>query len=391
MPTPVRAANPEPADGNEMSETIPATMRAMVTTGHGGLDKLAFHADWPGPEPAAGEVLIRVGACGCNNTDINTRTAWYSDTVKSGITTDGGAGGFAEIKPEAASWGGGAISFPLIQGADAVGRIVAVGQGVPDARIGERVMVDGWLRDTVEPANIEKAGYWGSEANGGFADYATCPAANAVTIDSAFSDVELATFMVAFSTAEGMIRHVAPQPGDWVLVTGASGGVGTAAIQLVKRRGGHVIALCGRDKAEEVMALGADAVVPRGIADLVGAIGGIAPSGRVAGVVDVVGGPLFGQMIAALRTGGRYASSGAIGGPEVSFNLRHLVYRDLELHGSTVTPLEVFHDVVRYIEAGEVRPVLSAAYPLEKLAEAQAVFLEKRFIGKIVIDMAAKP
>jgi NADPH:quinone reductase-like Zn-dependent oxidoreductase len=372
---------------NDTMTTIPATMRAMVTTGHGGLDKLVFHADWPVPQPAPGCVLIRVGACGCNNTDINTRTAWYSDTVKTGITTDGGAGGFDEIRPEAASWGGVAIVFPRIQGADAVGRIVAVGQGVDASRIGERVMVDGWLRDPEAPLDMEKAGYWGSEADGGFAEYATCPDANAVKVESPLSDVELATFMVAFSTAEGMVRHVDPKPGEWVLVTGASGGVGTAAIQLVKRRGASVIALCGATKADAVIALGADAVIPRDVTDLTGAIAELSPSGRVEGVVDVVGGPLFGQMIAALRTGGRYASSGAIGGPEVGFNLRHLVYRDLELHGSTVTPLEVFHDIVSYIERGEIRPVLSATYPLERLAEAQAAFLEKGFIGKIVIDM----
>lgn len=371
--------------------TIPATMRAMVTIGHGGLDKLVFRADWPVPRPGPGEVLIRVGACGCNNTDVNTRTAWYSDSVKTGITTDGGAGGFDDIQPEAASWTGRAIRFPLIQGADAVGRIVAVGAGVDAARLGERVVVDGWLRDPDDSLAIEKAGYWGSEANGGFADYATCPAPNAVKVESALSDIELATFMVAFSTAEGMVRRIRPKAGEWVLVTGASGGVGTAAIQLVKRRGAKVIALCGRDKAAEVEALGADAVVPRDTADLVGAIAAIAPSGRVEGVVDVVGGPLFGQVIAAMRTGGRYASSGAIGGPEVSFNLRHLVYRDLDMHGSTVTPVEVFHDVVGYIERGEVRPVLAATYPLERLAEAQAAFLEKRFVGKIVIDMEARP
>ncbi|MBN35670.1 MAG: alcohol dehydrogenase [Rhodospirillaceae bacterium] len=364
-------------------------MRAMVTTGHGGLDKLEFHADWPVPQASHGEVLIRVGACGCNNTDINSRTAWYSQTVKSGITTDGGAGGFDAITPDAASWGGQPISFPRIQGADAVGRIVAVGQGVDPGRIGERVMVDGWLRDPGDPLNMEKAGYYGSECDGGFAEYATAPDANAVKVESDLSDVELATFMVAFSTAEGMIRHVDPGPGDWVLITGASGGVGTAAIQLVKRRGGSVVALCSASKADAVKALGADAIIPRDIDDLVAAVAQCTSSGRVEGVVDVVGGPLFGQMIAALRTGGRYASSGAIGGPEVNFNLRHLVYRDLEMHGSTVTPLEVFHDVVGYIERGEVSPVLSSTYPLENLVEAQKDFLHKGYIGKIVIEVRA--
>ena len=115
---------------SDVMQAIPATMRAMVTTGHGGLEKLEFHSDWPVPRPAPGEVLIKVGACGCNNTDINTRTAWYSESVKTGITSDGGAGGFDEIQPEAASWGGRPIAFPRIQGADAVGRIATVGEGV---------------------------------------------------------------------------------------------------------------------------------------------------------------------------------------------------------------------------------------------------------------------
>jgi alcohol dehydrogenase len=131
--------------------------------------------------------------------------------------------------------------------------------------------------------------------------------------------------------------------------------------------------------------------VPRDTPDLVAAIAGITPSGRVEGVIDIVGGPLFGAVVASMRVGGRYASSGAIGGPMVGFDLRHLVYRDLELHGSTVTPRDVFHDVVRYIERGEVKPVVAATYPLERLPEAQAAFLEKRFVGKIVIDMQARP
>ncbi len=172
-----------------------------------------------------------------------------------------------------------------------------------------------------------------------------------------------------------------------MLVTGASGGVGTAATQFVKRCGANVIALCGDAKANEVCALGADAVISRDTSDLAEAVSEITPSGRVEGVVDVIGGPLFGAMIASLRTSGRYASSCATAGPEVSFNLRHLAYRDLEFHGSTCALANVFHDVVRYIEAGEIRPVLSTTYPLEKLAEAQVAFLEKNYAGKIVIEM----
>ena len=367
--------------------TVPTTMRAVLLTGHGGLDKLVYREDVPVPLPGPGEVLIKVAACGMNNTDINTRTAWYSDTVTSGITTDGGEKGFETIREDAASWGRAGLSFPRIQGADAVGRIVAVGDHVDPARVGERVMVDGWLRDPDDPLNIEKAGYVGSECDGGYADYMVAPGANAVAVSSEYSDPELATFMVACSTAEGMIRHVDPQPGDWVLVTGASGGVGTAAIQLVKRRGAHVIALAAGGKADALKDLGADAVVRRDTENLVDDIATITPSGLVEGVVDVVGGPMFGSFIEVMRQGGRYASSGAIAGPMVSFDLRLLVYRDLDLHGSTVTPLDVFGDVVGYIERKEIKPVLAAVYPLARLAEAQAAFLEKKFIGNIVISV----
>ena len=93
---------------------IPETMRAFVLHGHGGLDQLHYHEDWPTPRPGPGEVLIRVGACGLNNTDINTRSGWYSDTVTDGITVEGGASGFTDIKPEQGSWGGQSIRFPRI-------------------------------------------------------------------------------------------------------------------------------------------------------------------------------------------------------------------------------------------------------------------------------------
>ena len=108
----------------------PPTMRAVVLTGHGGLDKLAYREDWPTPAPGPGDVLIKVGACGLNNTDINTRTAWYSKTVTEGITDAGGKEGFAAADAATGSWSNKPVAFPRIQGADVAGRIVAVGPGV---------------------------------------------------------------------------------------------------------------------------------------------------------------------------------------------------------------------------------------------------------------------
>ena len=224
--------------------SLPATMRAMVTMGHGDLDQIVLHENWPRPDPAPGEVLIQVGACGLNNTDVNTRSGWYSKAVTEATT----GGAYKAVNDEDPTWGGAPISFPRIQGADVCGRIVAVGEGVDGARIGQRVITDNWLRDPDDPLDKNKTGYFGSERDGGFAEYCTIPAGNALPINSPLSDAELATFSCSYSTAEGMLTRAAVTERDTVLVPGASGGVGGALVQLAKRRGARVIALASEAK-----------------------------------------------------------------------------------------------------------------------------------------------
>lgn len=131
---------------------LPENMQAMVTMGHGDIDQLVFQPDWPVPMPKGDEVLIKVGACGLNNTDVNTRTGWYSKAVSAATT----GASYARVAEEDPTWGGVPISFPRIQGADVCGEIVVVGDGVDPARIGERVITDNWLRDPKDPTNIDK-------------------------------------------------------------------------------------------------------------------------------------------------------------------------------------------------------------------------------------------
>src|SRR6202166_2399639 len=121
-------------------------MKAVLLNGHGGFEQLEYREDVPVPVLRAGEVLIRVGAAGVNNTDINTRTAWYSRSVTEGTTAEAGASGIAAARSEDAGWTGSPPIFPRIQGADACGRIVAVGGGVDSRRIGERVLVEAVVR-----------------------------------------------------------------------------------------------------------------------------------------------------------------------------------------------------------------------------------------------------
>ena len=367
--------------------TLPNTMRAVQLVGHGGLDKLVYRDDLPRPDPAPGEVLIKVAACGMNNTDINTRTAWYSKTVTES-TAGGGEEGFTEIDDTASTWGGAGLTFPRIQGADVAGHIVAVGAGVSDERIGERVVVESWIRDPENPLDRAKVGYFGSECDGGYAEFTTVPAVNAFAIRSDLSDVQLATFSCSYSTAEYMLVKARLSAGETVLVTGASGGVGSALVQLSKRRGCFVIAVAGRDKCETIKAIGADVVIPRDHPNLVQAAKDAAPGNAINVAADIVGGSGFPDLLNLLARGGRYVTAGAIAGPIVELDLRTLYLRDLEVIGSTVMPPGIFKDLVGYIERGEIKPLVAKTFPLERLREAQTEFLEKKHVGNFVIVVA---
>ena len=375
-----------------LTPPLPGRMRAMVLTGHGGLDRLEFRDDVAVPAPAPGEVLIAVGACGMNNTDINTRTAWYSRSVTeptsgatSGATGGAGAGGFEAARAGDSTWGGAGLRFPRIQGADVVGRIAAVGAGVAEARVGERVLVDPWLRDPEDPGDRAKAGYLGSERDGGYAEYTTVPAVNAMAIESALSDAELATFPCSSSTAEHMLAKARLGAGQTLLATGAYGGVGSALVQLGKRRGATVIAVAGASKIAAVGGLGADAVIARDAPELEAAVRAASPGGEVAVVADIVSGPGFPGLLDLLARGGRYVTSGAIAGPMVELDLRILYLKDLELLGATVMARGIFEDLVGYIARGEIKPLLARTFPLEALGEAQVAFLEKQHVGNFVI------
>ena len=363
-----------------MTMDIPGTMNAMVLTGHGGLEKLEFHQDWPTPSPAPGEVLIRVGACGLNNTDVNTRSAWYSK----GNTDATTGAALAGAEDNDGSWGGARITFPRIQGADAVGEVVSLGDGADPALMGQRVLIDTWLRDWSDPLNLERTGYFGSECDGGFAQYAVADQRYVHPIESEFSDSELATFATSYATAENMLNRAEVAVGDTVLITGASGGVGSALIQLANRRGAKCVAMCGADKTSGVRAVGPLAVIDRSPADLRAALRDATGWDSVDVVADVVGGVLWPQLIGIISRGGRYTCAGAIAGPVVEFDLRTFYLRDLTFTGATVLPPGVFGDLVGYIERQEIRPLLAASYPLEKLREAQQAFIDKRHVGNIV-------
>ena len=343
------------------------TMKAVLLTGFGGPDKLDYREDAPAPEPGPDEVLIEVGACGVNNTDIWTREGAY---------------GHADDPEAVSGWRREPFAFPRIQGADTAGRIVAVGPGVPDSRVGERVIVDLTLYGG-EGDGLVDAGCIGSERDGGFAEYVAVPAENAHAVDCDLSDAELATFPCAYVTGERMLNRARVKAGETILITGASGGVGSGLIQLAQARGARVAALVGPGKEDQARALGAEAVITRGVDDLPAAVADAA--GPIDVVADPVAGPLFPDMLDILRPEGRYVTCGAIAGPVVQLDLRTLYLHHLELIGSSRGTRKEFADLVSYIVSGTIRPLLAATYPLAEIRRAQQDFMAKKFFGKLVI------
>jgi NADPH:quinone reductase-like Zn-dependent oxidoreductase len=355
---------------------VPTTMHAVVTTGHGGLDKLVYRKDVPVPEPAPGEVLIAVGACSINNTDINTRTGWYAPSVRAGTDVDA-------LLPEAAPWNRPAFTFPRIQGADIAGCIVRTGAGVPSSRIGERVLVDPWICDPVN--RLKDSVYIGSERDGGYAEYAAVPSENAHRVTTSLTDVELSTFPCAYLAAENMLQRSALGRGETLLVTGTSGGVGTGLVQIGRARGARVIAITSRAKFDRARALGAHETIAREEADLAGAVQAIVGGDGVDVWADVVGGSGFPPLFNVIRRGGRYVTAGAISGPVVEVDLRILYLRDITMYGATVPATDVFPTLLRRIESGGIKAVVARTYPLSHVREAQADFAVKDHVGKIVL------
>ncbi|OAL52582.1 NAD(P)-binding protein [Pyrenochaeta sp. DS3sAY3a] len=361
--------------------SLPETMAGVVLTGHGGPEKLQYRTDLPLPELSATEVLIKVAAAGLNNTDINTRIGWYSKGIKQGTKSESSTASNTRTDNDS-SWSGKALEFPRIQGADCCGYIVAVGSLISSSRIGQRVLVRNMLTHYSLCVPFE-CWTFGSECDGAFAQYTKAPSAEVYAVNApSWTDVELGSVPCAFSTAELMLHRSRVSKHDTVVITGASGGVGAAAVQLCKRRGARVVAVAGKEKQRQVLELGADKVVARD-ESVVGALGTMS----VDVVLDVVGGASFAELLDVLKKGGRYATAGAIAGPIVELDLRTLYLKDLSFFGCTFQDEEVFANLISYIEKGEIKPHVGQVFKLKDIGKAQEAFQSKASSGKLVLKI----
>lgn len=371
-------------DQDHQSQAVPGTMKAMVLTGHGGVDKLVYRDDVAVPRPAPGQVLVRVTATAKNNTDRKAREGLYP-------TKD---------KDEVASFqmgGSATLTFPRIQGADVAGRVAAVGEGVDPARIGERGLLDFNLYpDDRRDINLTPD-YYGHGADGGFAEYVAVPSDQFHTVDkSDLADAELAAMgMCSYQTALHMLTSAKVVAGERVLVTGASGGVGTALIQLCRVMGAIPYALSTPDKSQALRELGAEAVLDRsdmdGFTDRVRALTGGAP---LDAVMDLVGGDMTDRFIDAMifdmkarNSYPRLSIAGASGGNLSEIMWTRIYLYQVRVFGVSHGTREEAEQLIGWIRSGDLKPVLHAAFKLSDLHRAEDYFVSRgnNFLGKIVI------
>ncbi|MFC4001632.1 zinc-binding dehydrogenase [Prauserella oleivorans] len=302
---------------------------------------------------------MRVTAAAMNNTDIWTREGAY------GTSED----------PAAKSGWRGPVEFPRIQGGDIVGVVESDGP-----LTGRRVLVDPAFYD----AHGHPVGLLGSEADGGFAERVVVAADRAHDVtESPLSDEELACLPVAYGTAMGMLERGGIASGETVLVTGASGGVGVALVQLATARGARVIALTTAAKSDRVAEAGAAVTVDRN--EPIGpALHAAAPDGLTA-VLDVVAGPTLLDVLPHLRDGARWVVAGALGGHTVSLDVRRLYLHNIAIIGSSMHTPRHFDLLAEEARRATIRPPIAATYDLADIHAAQRAFVTRRHVGKIVI------
>jgi len=336
-------------------------MRAVVLYEHGGLDNLIFKSAYRNPEPGPGDVLLRARACALNYHDVFTRRGMP------GIS----------------------VPLPLIVGIDVAGEVVALGSEVTDFAIGDRVLVD--------PIDRVKGGLLGETFDGGLAEYVRVPAHMLIALDAAISFEEAAALPVAYGTAyRMMITRGKIQPGEKVLILGASGGVGTCCVQLAKQSGATVIACASTDdKLARLKELGADLGINYATSDWVAEcqylFGRSRVSRRNEGGVDVVvnftGGDTWTKSLRVMRRDGRLLTCGATAGYDPKEDIRYIWTFELNIVGSNGWSRDDVEALLGLVKARKLTPVIHPQrFPLADAREAMRVLDDRQVYGKVIVE-----
>lgn len=338
-------------------------MRAAIFSRHGGPDVIGIE-DVAVPEPAAGEVRVRVVAAGMNHLDLWVRRGLPIDTV-----------------------------MPHIGGSDIAGIVEAVGSGVAETWLGERVVVDPslscgvceWCRRGEQPLCVDYR-IIGEHTNGGFAEYVVVPAHNLLRVPDGYAMEAAAAAPLGFLTAwRGLTTRGRLSAGETALITGASGGVATAAIQIAKHLGARVHAVTTAENIERVRLLGADVVYDRQQVDYSKEIWRDTDRRGVDLIFDSAGEQTWQQNLRSVARAGRIVVYGGTTGPRLETDARVLFWKQLEIIGTTMSSRTEFHDVMRLVFSGVLQPVVDVVWELARARDAHERLEAGRQFGRIVL------
>lgn len=338
-------------------------MKAAVFHENGGPEVIRIE-EVETPEPGPGEVRIAVKAAALNHLDL-----W----VRRGLPIE--------------------ITMPHIGGSDLAGVVDGVGEGVAIPQ-GTRVVVDpsldfDWYDGQPAGPNIPEPPLRliGEHTQGGFAEYCVVPAENCMEVPEDVSfDVAAAaslTFVTAWHALHGRARLRA---GERVLVTGGSGGVSTAGIQIARHAGAVVHAVTsGAENVARVQELGAHHAYDRLEEDWVSGVRRDTAKAGVDVILDSVGGPMWAGMMRVLGVQGRLVSYGATAGPKVELDMRHVFWKQLSVMGSTMGSPTEYRAAMRAVFRGEMAPVIHDVFPLDRTREAHELLEAGEVFGKVVV------
>ena len=286
--------------------------------------------------------------------------------------------------------------FPHRLGADVAGEIDALGPGVKNAKIGDKVVLNPGLScGACERCLSGQDNFCrhyrilGENTQGGYSRHIVVPDANVLPLPRGLSFTDAASIPLCFLTAWQMVvRKANVRAGQTVLVQAAGSGVSSAAIQIAKMLGARVITTTGTDeKAKRAKALGADEVINYTTFDFVAECKRVTDKKGVDVVIEHVGGDVFAKSILASAWGGRVVTCGATTGFLPTIDLRHIFFRQVEVLGSTMGSKGDLYGILRHVEAGKLKPVVDRILPLWSAVEAHKLLEERKVFGKIVLEV----
>lgn len=340
------------------------TMNAIVMHGHGGRDVLVPEKI-PKPVPGPGEVLVAIHAASVNHLDVHTRR------------------GIPGIQ----------LAMPHVPGSDAAGVVAEVGAGVAGWAPGERVVVNPMLWDGTcefclagEPCMCVRVRLLGEHVPGTYCEYRAVPARNLVRLPAQVPYETAAAACLTYQTAWRMAKRAGVKAGDSVLVFGASGGVGSACVDIARHLGAKVIATAaGEAKGARARALGAAEVLDYAKEDVAKRVRELTGKRGVDVVLDQVGADTYSAGIRSLRRGGTYVTCGATTGNAPPAHLHYVFWNHLNVLGSTMANPAETEGVMRLVFEGKLKPAIDSVLPLAQAREAHRKLEERDHFGKVVL------